>query len=74
MNTLVKNYIKKIIRESFIVENYPESFDMDFFKRLTNKRKINFEKMITHHFSLDDVNKAIDLVKNGKAGRIMIYP
>ena len=45
MNILVKNYIKKIIKESFIVENYPESFDMDFFKRLTNK---SFKKRIEY--------------------------
>ena len=45
MNILVKNYIKKIIKESFIVENYPESFDMEFFKRLTNK---SFKKRIEY--------------------------
>jgi hypothetical protein len=34
MNSLIKNYIKKIIKESFIEEDYPESFDMNFFKTL----------------------------------------
>ncbi len=34
MNTLVKNFIKNIIKESFIEEEYPESFDMEFFKTL----------------------------------------
>jgi S-(hydroxymethyl)glutathione dehydrogenase/alcohol dehydrogenase len=54
--------------------NVNPSEDFPRYVNLYNKRKINFEKMITHHFSLDDVNKAIDLVKNGKAGRIMICP
>jgi hypothetical protein len=34
MNSLIKNYIKKIIKESFIEEDYPESFDMNLFKTL----------------------------------------
>jgi len=54
--------------------NVNPSEDFPRYVNLYNKRKIDFEKMITHRFSLDDVNKAIDLVKNGKAGRIMIRP
>jgi 2-desacetyl-2-hydroxyethyl bacteriochlorophyllide A dehydrogenase len=34
--------------------------------------KINVEKLITHRFSLDDINEAFDLLKTGNAGRIMI--
>jgi hypothetical protein len=34
MNNLIINYVKKIIKESFIEEDYPESFDMDYFKSL----------------------------------------
>ena len=45
MNNLIKYHIKNIIKESFINEDYPESFDMDFFKRLTNK---SFKKRIEY--------------------------
>jgi len=48
--------------------------DFPRYVNLYKKRKINFEKLITHRFNLNDVNLAIDLLKNGKAGRIMITP
>lgn len=48
--------------------------DFPRYVNLYKKGKINFENLITHKFGLDEVNTAIDLVKNGKAGRIMIYP
>ena len=38
---------------------------------MQNKR-LNFEKLITNEFSLDEINKAIDLFRSGKAGRIII--
>lgn len=54
--------------------NVNPSEDFPRYVNLYKKRKIDFEKLITHRFSLDQVNTAIDLVKNGKAGRIMIRP
>jgi len=33
---------------------------------------ISVDKLITHRFSLTDVNLAFDLLKSGNAGRIMI--
>lgn len=54
--------------------NVNPSEDFPRYVNLYKKRNINFEKLITHRFSLDQVNTAIDLVKNGKAGRIMIRP
>tara|TARA_R110000824_G_scaffold5670_3_gene26046 strand:+ start:9960 stop:10991 length:1032 start_codon:yes stop_codon:yes gene_type:complete len=33
---------------------------------------INIKNIVTHTFCLDDINEAFDLLKSGKAGRIMI--
>jgi len=40
--------------------------------KLYNAGKLNFEKVITNVFSLDDVNLAISLLETGSAGRIII--
>jgi len=54
--------------------NVNPSEDFPRYVNLYKKRKIDFSKLITHRFSLDQVNTAIDLLKNRKAGRIMIRP
>ena len=33
---------------------------------------MTLEKIITHEFDLTDINSAIDLLRSGKAGRIII--
>jgi len=35
-------------------------------------KKISLEKLITHEFNLSEINKAIDLFRSGKAGRIIL--
>jgi Zn-dependent alcohol dehydrogenase len=39
---------------------------------LYNKGSFNINSLITHNFKLDQINTAIDLLKDGKAGRILI--
>jgi Zn-dependent alcohol dehydrogenase len=34
--------------------------------------KIDYKSLITHRFKLDDINEAIETLKSGEAGRIMI--
>ncbi|MBI4963462.1 MAG: zinc-binding dehydrogenase [Desulfomonile tiedjei] len=34
--------------------------------------KLNFDGLITHRFSLDRINEALDLVRSGEAGRVLI--
>lgn len=35
-------------------------------------KQINYDKVVTHEFELNQINEAFDLLKTGKAGRIMI--
>ena len=46
--------------------------DIPRYIRLIKNNKINLEKLITHEFNLSEINKAIDLFRSGKAGRIIL--
>ena len=40
--------------------------------RLSRAGKISFDGIITHEFPLDEINAAFDLVRSGKAGRVLV--
>jgi S-(hydroxymethyl)glutathione dehydrogenase/alcohol dehydrogenase len=40
--------------------------------RLVDAGRISFDGMITHEFALDEINEALDLVRSGAAGRVLI--
>jgi S-(hydroxymethyl)glutathione dehydrogenase / alcohol dehydrogenase len=40
--------------------------------RLIEAGRLSFEGLITHEFPLDDVNQALDLVRSGTAGRVLL--
>ncbi len=40
--------------------------------RLIDQKKMSLENIITHEFKLNEINKAIELFRTGKAGRIII--
>ena len=40
--------------------------------RLVKGGKLSFDGIITDEFALDDINPAFDLVRSGKAGRVLI--
>lgn len=48
--------------------------DVDIIRyiNLYNKSILNIDKLVTHNFGLEDINKAFDFLKSGLAGRIMI--
>ena len=48
------------------------SLDIPRYVRLHKAGILNIDNIITHRFKLDDINKAIDLVRKGQASRIMI--
>ena len=47
--------------------------DLPRYVSLYKKGIINIDKLITHRIKLEDVNEGISLMKDGKAGRIMVY-
>jgi Zn-dependent alcohol dehydrogenase len=48
------------------------AIDIPRYVRMALDGKINVDNLITHRFSLDNINEAFDLLKTGNAGRIMI--
>jgi len=48
------------------------SRDIPRFIKLHKAGKIDIDKIVSHKFSLDEINEAFDLLRTGNAGRIMI--
>ena len=61
----------KILEVSHGGSSIPDK-DIPRYIRLIKNKKINLEKLITHEFDLSEINKAIDLFRSGKAGRIIL--
>jgi S-(hydroxymethyl)glutathione dehydrogenase/alcohol dehydrogenase len=40
--------------------------------RLTKAGRLSFDGIITHEYSLDDINAALDMVRSGDAGRVVL--
>ena len=48
--------------------------DIPRYVALYQAKLLNFSGIVSHRISLDNINEGIDAVRNGLAGRIMIYP
>ena len=46
--------------------------DIPRYVRLVQNKKIKLNKLITHEFSLKEINKALKIFRSGKAGRILV--
>jgi S-(hydroxymethyl)glutathione dehydrogenase/alcohol dehydrogenase len=46
--------------------------DIPRYIRLVDTGKMKLDGLITHEFSLDDINKALDVVRSGDAGRVLV--
>ncbi len=64
-------HFKKVLTGSHGGSAEPH-LDIPRYVRLCQAGKLTLEGLITHEFSLDQVNEAIDLVKSGEAGRVIM--
>ncbi|NBP16972.1 hypothetical protein EBU95_21760, partial [bacterium] len=48
--------------------------DFPRYIKLYNKGMLNLSKLITHRLPLSEINTAVDLMKSGQSGRILLYP
>lgn len=46
--------------------------DIPRYVKLYNQGLLSIEKLVTHRFTLDQINEAFDLLKTGNAGRIIV--
>jgi S-(hydroxymethyl)glutathione dehydrogenase/alcohol dehydrogenase len=70
INTLPLHF-NKILKGSHGGSAVPH-VDIPNYLRLVQANKLKLEGLITHEFKLDDINKAIELVKGGEAGRVVV--
>jgi Zn-dependent alcohol dehydrogenase len=64
-------HFNKILKGSYGGDSIPD-IDIPRYIRLINQKRMTLENLITHEFKLSDINKALDLFRSGKAGRIII--
>ena len=64
-------HFKKILTGSHGGDSIPD-IEIPRYIRLINKKKMTLDNMITDEFKLTEINSAIDLLRSGKAGRIVI--
>jgi S-(hydroxymethyl)glutathione dehydrogenase/alcohol dehydrogenase len=41
--------------------------------RLMQAGRLSFDGLITHEYPLDEINTALDVVRRGAAGRVLLY-
>ncbi len=64
-------HFDKILKGSHGGNSKPD-IDIPNYINFLNSKKIKLEKLITHEFSLSNINKAIELFRKGLGGRILI--
>jgi len=64
-------HFNKILSGSHGGDSVPD-VDIPRYIRLINQKKMTLDNIITHEFKLTEINKAIDIFRTGKAGRIII--
>jgi S-(hydroxymethyl)glutathione dehydrogenase/alcohol dehydrogenase len=64
-------HFKKLLKGSHGGSASPH-VDIPNYLRLVQSGKMKLEGMITHEFKLDDINEALQLIKGGNAGRIIL--
>lgn len=64
-------HFKKILKGSHGGSSEPH-IDIPRYIRLMKTGKLKLDGLITHEFSLDNINEAIQLVKSGGAGRVLV--
>ena len=64
-------HFRKVLTGSHGGSAVPQT-DIPRLMRLNQEGRISFDGIITHEFPLDDINAALDLVRSGAAGRVLL--
>ncbi len=64
-------YFNKVLTGSHGGDAVPH-VDITRLIRLNQAGRVSFDGIITHEFSLDNINQALDLVRSGQAGRVLV--
>ena len=64
-------HFNKVLKGSHGGGSIPDN-DIPRYIRLIKNKKMTLENLITQEFNLSEINKALDLCRSGKAGRVVI--
>lgn len=64
-------HFRKVLTGSHGGSAVPQT-DIPRLVRLNQEGRISFDGIITHEFALDEINVALDLVRSGAAGRVLL--
>ncbi len=64
-------HFKKILKGTHGGDSKPH-IDIPRYIKLLSTRKIDLNSLITHEYSLENINDAISTLRGGQAGRIII--
>jgi len=64
-------HFNKVLTGSHGGDSVPD-IDIPRIIRLDQAGKLSFKELITHEFALDDINAALDVVRSGQAGRVLV--
>jgi S-(hydroxymethyl)glutathione dehydrogenase / alcohol dehydrogenase len=64
-------HFNKVLTGSHGGEAVPQ-IDIPRLIRLNRAGRLSFDGIITHEFALDQINDALDLVRSGAAGRVVL--
>ena len=71
LESMVKNFTGKILMDSQGGLTNP-NVDIPRYLNLYRNGKLKLDELITHRFSLDEINLAVQKIKDGETGRCMI--
>lgn len=71
LGSMVRNFTGKILTDSQGGQTDP-SVDIPRYLNLYRSGKLKLDRLITHRFSLGEINLAIDKIRNGETGRCII--
>jgi len=64
-------HFKKVLKGSHGGGTVPQ-VDIPRYIRLVEAGKLNLDGLITHEYTLDHINEAIDMVRSGESGRVIV--
>jgi S-(hydroxymethyl)glutathione dehydrogenase / alcohol dehydrogenase len=64
-------HFEKVMKGSHGGDSKPH-LDIPRYLRLCKQGKLPLDGLVTHEFALDDINAAIDVVRGGEAGRVIV--
>jgi S-(hydroxymethyl)glutathione dehydrogenase/alcohol dehydrogenase len=71
IRSMVKHFSGKVLTDSAGGQTNPTE-DIPRYLKLYRQGRLKLDNLVTHRYSLGEINTALDVIRNGEAGRCMI--